>query len=137
MIQEFWFNLPVKDVNKAKDFFVKIGFTLNQQFNHSDEAASLLIGNKNIVMMLFSETMFKGFIQHQITDTTKSNEILFNIDASSEQEAIELADKIKNAGGTIISQPAWNQGWMFGFNFCDLDGHRWNVLHMDMNKLSK
>ena len=28
-------------------------------------------------------------------------------------------------------------GWMYGFGFCDIDGHRWNVLYMDMSKMPK
>ena len=29
------------------------------------------------------------------------------------------------------------QGWMYGSGFTDLDGHRWNLLHMDMSRLPK
>ena len=46
MIKDFWFNLPVQNVTKSTRFFVEIGFTLNEQFNNSDTAASLFIGNK-------------------------------------------------------------------------------------------
>ena len=136
MAQDFWFNLPVKDVKKATHFFVEIGFKLNEQFTNSDAAASFFIGNKNVVMMLFSSDTFKTFLQHSVTDTTSSNEVLFNIDAENPEKANELAELIKKTGGTIVSEPAWHQGWMYGFTFCDLDGHRWNVLHMDMSKLS-
>jgi uncharacterized protein len=137
MIKEFWINLPVKDVIKAQAFYTSIGFKLNQQFNNTAQTASFLIGHKNVVMMLFTETLFKGFTQQPITDTTTSNEVLFNIDADNEVEVNELAQKIENSGGTLASKPNWNQGWMYGFNFCDLDGHRWNVLYMDMSKLPK
>lgn len=53
MIKEFWINLPVKDVNKSREFFTKLGFTLNPHYGNSAESASFLIGSKNLVMMLF------------------------------------------------------------------------------------
>lgn len=31
MTKEIWLNLPVKDVNKSKEFFEKIGWTLNEK----------------------------------------------------------------------------------------------------------
>jgi predicted lactoylglutathione lyase len=32
MTRELWINLPVKDLNKSKEFFSRIGFALNEQF---------------------------------------------------------------------------------------------------------
>ena len=31
MTKELWLNLPVKNVNKSKEFFSKIGFSLNEK----------------------------------------------------------------------------------------------------------
>ncbi|MFD0677987.1 MULTISPECIES: VOC family protein [unclassified Paenibacillus] len=44
---------------------------------------------------------------------------------------------VAEAGGTIFSKPTEHQGWMYGCGSADLDGHRWNMLYMDMSKLSK
>lgn len=30
-----------------------------------------------------------------------------------------------------------HHNWMYGAGFTDLDGHRWNVLYMDMSKMPK
>jgi predicted lactoylglutathione lyase len=35
----------------------------------------------------------------------------------------------------LFAKPAENQGWMYGCGFFDLDGHRWNILFMDYDKL--
>ena len=29
------------------------------------------------------------------------------------------------------------KGWMYGCVFTDLDGHKWNILYMDMSKMYK
>lgn len=137
MTKELWINLPVKDLNKSREFFTKIGFTLNPHYGNSAESAIFLVGTKNIVVMLFAEPVFKNFTHHDIADTKKGTEVLLSIDAESRAEVDELAKKAAKAGGTVFGEPAEHQGWMYGCGFTDLDGHRWNVLHMDMSKMPK
>lgn len=135
MTKQLWINLPVKDVNKSRDFFTKIGFKINPHYGNSDNSASLFVGEKNLVLMLFSEANFKGFTRHEVSDTKQGTEVLFSLDAESKEEVDEMAKKAENAGGDIFGKPEEVQGWMYGCGFTDLDGHRWNVLYMDMNKM--
>jgi predicted lactoylglutathione lyase len=132
MTKELWINLPVKDVKKAKEFFAYIGFSLSTQYGDG-----IIIGSKKIVVMLFEESVFKGFTQNKLTDTKQSSEVLFSFDAESREEVDAMAKKVKAAGGALYSEPAENQGWMYGCAFTDLDGHRWNILYMDMGKMPK
>jgi predicted lactoylglutathione lyase len=137
MIKEFWLNLPVKDINKSKTFFSQLGFKFNTQNGNSDASACMLIGDKNVVVMLFEEPAFKGFTQHEVADTSKGSEILLSIDAQSKEEVDELTQKAIEAGGTSTHKPSEMKGWMYGSLFIDLDGHRWNVLYMDMNRMQQ
>lgn len=137
MTKELWINLPVKDVNKSREFFTQIGFSLNPHYGNSDESASLLVGSKSIVLMLFAESAFKNFTRHAVADTKQATEVLFSIDSESREEVDEMAKKAAKAGGTIFGKPGEHQGWMYGCGFTDLDGHRWNVLYMDMSKMPK
>lgn len=134
MTKEFWFNLPVKDVQKSKAFFTRIGFAPNPRFGDSYNQASLYIGEKQVVLMLFPEAAFKQFTGTEIPDLTNGSQVLFSIDAQSKGEVDELLEKVVEAGGTIFSKPK-DQGWMYGAGFADLDGHRWNVLYMDASKM--
>lgn len=136
MTRQIWLNLHVQEVAKSKIFFDKIGFSFNEQ-NSTSHFACMLVGGHNFVVMLFEESMFGDFVQNKITDTQSSSEVLISIDAESRKEVDELALKVANAGGVIFSKPAENQGWMYGFGFADLDGHRWNVLYMDFSKMPK
>lgn len=133
MTKELWINLPVRDPKKAKEFFTKIGFKFNSQYSEY----AMVIGSKNIVVMLFEDSVFKKVIQNDITDTKQSNEVLFSFDGESREEVDEMAKKVRAAGGKLFSEPQENQGWMYGFAFTDLDGHRWNMLYMDMSKMPK
>lgn len=135
MIQDLWLNLPVKNIAKSKAFFTALGFSFNTQHGNSDTSASLLVGKKNVVVMLFDENTFKGFTNSAITDTAQSTEVLLSIGVESKDEVDELAAKAISAGGTSSHQPSQMQGWMYGCVFIDLDGHKWNVLYMDMSKM--
>lgn len=137
MTKELWINLPVKDAAKSRDFFIQIGFKLNNHYPNSATSASLFIGSKNIVLMLFEEATFEGFSQNKPTNTALSNEVLFSFDAESREEVDEMARKVAAAGGNVFAPPGENQGWMYGFAFADLDGHRWNMLYMDMSKMPR
>lgn len=133
MTKQLWLNLPVKNIQKSKDFFSSLGFTFNTQHGNSPVSASLVVG-KNVVM-LFEESSFKNFTNNEIADTSKYNEILISIDAESKQEVDDFAEKAAAAGGTVYGKPGEKDGWMYGCGFADTDGHRWNVLYMDMTKM--
>jgi predicted lactoylglutathione lyase len=137
MEQEFWMNLPSKDLALAKEFFIKLGFTINTH-HAAPHMVSLCVGNKKVVLNLFAEGLFQKFIGgHGITDTTQSNEILFSISAQSPAEVDAMAKNAVDAGGILYGKPGYTDGWMYGCGFSDLDGHRWNVLFMDMSKMPK
>jgi predicted lactoylglutathione lyase len=137
MTKEIWINLPVKDVAKSKEFFKNIGFNFNTKYGDSDMSASLQLGEKGIIVMLFHESMFKNFTQNDIADTKAGNEILISFDAESPAEVDALAKKVEAAGGNVFGKPGEIQGWMYGCGFADLDGHRWNAVYMDWSRMPK
>jgi predicted lactoylglutathione lyase len=132
MTKQFWISLPVKDVQRSKTFFKELGFKFNPRYPDSPGSASLMIG---VVVMLFDEATFNGYTQNGLADASKASEVLLSIDAESKEEVDELARKAVEAGGTSTHTPYDMQGWMYGCVFADPDGHRWNVLYMDMSKM--
>ncbi len=135
MIKDIWINLPVKNIQQSVAFFTSLGFSLNTQYDNSENSASLVIGDKKVVVMLFAESVFQGFIEHGISDTSQGTEVLFSIGAESREDVDLLAKNVIAAGGRIYSAPSEVQGWMYGCGFVDLDGHRWNSLFMDFSKM--
>ncbi|CAD5253328.1 MULTISPECIES: VOC family protein [unclassified Imperialibacter] len=135
MTKQLWLNLPVKDVKKSKAFFTKLGFQFSTGPGDTETSAALLVGEKNVVVMLFEEPAFKGFANADIADTSKGCEVLLSIDTESKEEVDTLTQKAIDAGGKSSHKPSAMSGWMYGSLFIDLDGHRWNVLYMDMSKM--
>lgn len=135
MTKEIWINLPVADIDKSKEFFTKLGFNVSAPNYNSDEMIKMVIGENKVIIMLFPEPMFKKFTGNDLSDTRKTTEVLFSISAESREEVDAFAVKAKMAGGTVFGDPKESQAWMYGCGFADIDGHRWNVLYMDMSKM--
>ena len=137
MAQDIWLNLPVKDLANSVKFFTGIGLVRNPGPGNSENSASFTIGEKKVVLMLFSQEVFSGFTNNALSDTTKGTEVLFSLGATSRDEVNDMANRAKAAGGTVFAEPRETNGFMYGCGFCDPDGHRWNVLFMDASKLPK
>ena len=129
MTKECWINLPVKDLQKSKDFFRALGFTVNERFSDSEEMAGIVVGEHNVMVMLFPEETFRSFTGIEVTDTSLSSEVILSISADSQEEVHEMIQKVELAGGMVFSGPGERNGF-YGAGFCDLDGHRWNLLIM-------
>ena len=132
-----WLNFGVDDLIKSKEFYQAIGFKIMEQHANNNQMVGLVIGEQKVAVMLFPKSVFGGFIQNSVTNTSESNEVLISIDAASPEEVDALIELVEKAGGKVYGKPGWSQGWMYGAGFCDLDGHRWNILHMDMSKMPK
>ena len=129
MATKIFVNLAVKDLEKAKGFFSKLGYTFNQQFT-DDKAACMIIG-EDIYVMLLTEPFFKGFIPNkEIADTGKTKEVLVALSTDSRQQVDELVDKAIAAGGKKFRDPE-DHGFMYARSFEDLDGHVWEAIWMD------
>lgn len=131
MATKIFVNLPVKDLERSKEFFSKIGFSFNPQFTN-DKAACMVIG-ENIYAMLLIEEMFKTFTKKEISDAKRTTEVLLAVDAESKDKVNEMVRKAVEAGGSVY-RDAEDHGWMYEHSFADLDGHQWEVLYMDESK---
>lgn len=130
MAKVLWINLPVKDLAAAKEFYTQAGFLLHKENLDNDNMAGFIVEEQNVQIMLFPEEMFKGFTRNEIAKTSIGSEVLFSLSAGTKEEVDSLIFRIQQAGGTVFAEPGEQNG-MYGAGFCDLDGHRWNLLVMD------
>ncbi|MDQ1143810.1 putative lactoylglutathione lyase [Bacillus sp. SORGH_AS 510] len=137
MSRELWLNLPVREPERAKAFYTQLGFRLNEQYVSQDGSFSMIVGDNQVVLMLFPESIFRRFAGNTVADLRHGTEVLFSLGANSREEVDELALKAERAGGTVFSKPGENGGWMYGCGFADPDGHRWNLLYMDKSKMPR
>ena len=129
-VKEIYVNLPVKDLNKSKEFFSILGFGFNPQY--SNEQGACMVINDTIYAMLMVEDQFKGFTNKEIPDTTSTSEAIFALSVDTKEEVDEIVNKALSAGGKPLNEP-FDHGFMYGWSFQDLDGHLWEVFFMDSN----
>ncbi|MEK1855912.1 MAG: VOC family protein [Phyllobacterium sp.] len=121
-------NLPVKKIEATKAFFAALGFSFNPDF--SDDKTACMIIEENIYAMLLEEDRFREFINNDISDATKAQEVLVALSAGSRAEVDDILAKALAAGAKPW-KPIMDLGFMYGCSFQDIDGHVWEVMHMD------
>ena len=129
MPTQVFINLSTKDLEKAKNFYTGLGFSINPQF--TDEKAACVVISETIFVMLLKEAFFKTFIQNkEITDTSKNTEVLVALSAESKEKVNEMADKAIDSGGSAFRDPE-DHGFMYTRSFQDPDGHIWEIVWMN------
>jgi predicted lactoylglutathione lyase len=125
---QIFVNLPVKDLNRSIEFFSRLGFEFNPQF--TDETATCMIVSDTIFVMLLTEAKFREFTPKRICDATKVTEVLVCLSRRSRNAVDDLVRKAVAAGGTTFAESR-DYGFMYQHGFQDLDGHLWELIHMD------
>ena len=128
MQKQIFVNLAVKDLDKSKAFFEKLGYSFNPQFTNQDAACMVI--SDTIYAMLLTEPFFKGFTPKEMVDAKKATEVLVCLSAASRAEVDEVVRKAVAAGGRIYNEPQ-DHGFMYGHGFEDLDGHLWEFAYME------
>lgn len=128
MATQIFVNLPVKDLNRSKEFFAKLGYSFNPKF--TDATAACMVVSDDIYAMLLTEAKFKEFTTKPIANAKEATEVLVCLSVESKAKVNEVVDTALN-GGAVEARPVMDYGFMFGRSFHDLDGHIWEIIWMD------
>jgi len=129
MHKQIFVNLPIQDMARSQAFFSALGYHFDPRFTN-DMGASLVLGDNLFAMLLVSD-FFKTFTHKAIADTRQSTEVLICLSCDSRAEVDALVAKALAAGGSA-PRPPQDMGFMYSHAFEDLDGHTWELVHMDM-----
>lgn len=129
MATQVFVNFPVKDLEKSKAFFTRLGYTFNQQF--TDEKAACMVISDTIYSMLVTEPMFKTFTDKTIADGHTTKEVIVCLSCESRAKVDETIQKAVAAGGTAWPVEPLDHGFMYYHGFLDLDGHHWEIMFME------
>ncbi len=132
MTTKIFVNLPVKDLDRAVEFFTKLGFKFNPQF--TDKNATCMIISEDIFVMLLVEEFFKTFTKKEICNTSKNIEAIIALSAESKEKVDEMINKAIEAGGAEPRKPQ-DHGWMYDRAFEDIDGHLFEFIYMNESEL--
>lgn len=133
-IKSIFVNLPVKDLNRTRAFWTKLGFSFNEKFS-DDKALCLVLNDGLIYSMLITHELFSTFTNRPISDGTKT-QVLTAIQVESKEDVDRIVKLALENGGTRYRE-ASDHGWMYYDCFADPDGHQWEVMFADPNLIPK
>lgn len=122
--------VPVKDLNKTREFFSALGFAFNPELT-GDHAANMIV-NDTTSFMFLAESFFQTLTPRKIADTSNTVEYLCSISVDSKEAVDAFVDKAISMGGHGDAEGE-DHGFMYSRGVYDLDGHGWNVLWMNAN----
>lgn len=129
---QIYVNLPVKDVQKTKEFWTRLGFAINEQFS-DDKAVCVVMKEDNIYIMFLTEEYFQTFSERPVPkgDTTQ---VLVAIALNSRDEVDQVVNTALENGASQHEEPQ-DYGWMYQNSFWDLDGHGWNITFANISQM--
>src|ERR1044072_471354 len=125
--KRIWANFGVQDLERTTTFYKQLGF---KQDGESEQLTSFFFGEKDFIIHFFLKDVLEPGMKGQIVDTKTGNEIIFTLSADTKEEVDNWAKEVREAGGTIVSEPEEFGKGYYGFVFADPDGHRFNVFQM-------
>lgn len=127
-VKSIYINLPVKDIQKTREFWTSLGFTFNDKYSNS-QALCLELNERTINAMLITREYFETFTNRPVSDGT-TTQVLIAIEVESREKVDELLKSAVENGGSKYRE-ATDLGWMYYESFADPDGHQWEVMFTD------
>lgn len=128
MNKQIFVNLPVRDVQKARDFQVALGNTINPKFSNDD--AACVVVSDSIYLMLLRQDYFQTFTDKLICDASTHIQVLLAMPEESREQVDVKIDKAISAGGQEVGA-ARDYGFMYQRSYADPDGHVFEAFYMN------
>lgn len=132
-INQIYVNLPVKDVQKTREFWTKLDFPTNDEM--SNDQSVCVVMNENTYVMFLTEEFFQTFSERPVPkgDTTQ---VLVAISLDTREQVDQMVNTAVANGATQHEEPQ-DYGWMYHNSFWDINGHGWNVMFADPSQMPK
>lgn len=130
-VNQIYVNLPVKDIQKTREFWTKLGFTINEQFS-DEKAVCIMMKEDSIYVMFLTEEYFQTFSSKPVPKGDTA-EVLVAVSLNSREEVDHIVNTALANGGSQHEEPQ-DYGWMYQNSFWDINGHGWNITFADISK---
>ena len=109
MASKIFVNLPVKDLDRSKAFFAKLGYSFNPKF--TDATAACMVISDDIYVMLLTEAKFKEFTTKPIANAKEATEVLVCLALESKAKVNERRHRLTHP--IIRAGLSWLLGWHY------------------------
>jgi predicted lactoylglutathione lyase len=133
-VKSIYVNLPIKNLEKTREFWTKLGFSFNEQFS-DDKALCLVLNEGLIYSMLISHEFFSTFTNRAIADGS-TTQVLVAIEVDSRELVDQIVENALENGASRYKESA-DHGWMYYDSFADIDGHQWEIMFTDPSQIAQ
>lgn len=128
MPTQLFVNLPTADVERAREFFSALGWTINPLF--SDENAICVVIDENAYLMVLRRDFYQTFVpDKEVGDPASTSLALISFTLPSREAVTEFIERAAAAGATV--SPTKDLGFMLQGAFDDPDGNHFEPFWMD------
>lgn len=114
-------NLPVTDLDRAKDFYTALGFSINPAFTDHN-AACVVVEEGHSYFMILRREFFQTFTDLPLGDPAKNPSVSTAIFLDT-REAVDATVTDGLAAGGREAQPPSDYGFMYQRQVTDPDGN--------------
>jgi uncharacterized protein len=120
-------SLPVQDISRARAFYERLGFRINE--HSSDDRTASVVVDENIVVTLQTQDRFAEVAGAEAGNPSRPTAIpCLTVENRSEVDDL-VATALANGGGSW--SPAEEQDSRYTGSFTDPDGNVWQLLWLD------
>lgn len=124
----FFVNLPTADVERAKAFFIALGWSINPLF--TDENAACIVIDEDKFLMVLRRDFYAGFLDgKELGDPATTSLALLSFTLPSREHVDAFIDRAEAAGAKIGRTQDF--GFMYQRQFDDPDGNHFEPFWMD------
>ena len=121
-------NITTTDLERAKDFYTALGFTINPLF--TDENAACVVLGDNVYFMVLTREYFGTFTEKEVIDPKTQAQVSIALSRDSREGVDDVLAKGLAAGGSE-PRPAQDYGFMYSRDLDDPDGNTLSFLFME------
>ena len=121
-------NITTTDLERAKDFYTALGFTINPLF--TDENAACVVLGDNVYFMVLTREYFGTFTEKEVVDPKTQAQVSIALSRDSREDVDDVLAKGLAAGGSE-PRPAQDYGFMYSRDLDDPDGNNLSFLFME------
>jgi len=130
-MKQLFLNLPVNDLEKSKQFYLALGFTINPLFTDKDQIC--MIWTDSIYVMLQSRQFSNAYLDKESIDPRNYQLPSFTLPVESIEKVNEMLENGIKTGGVEPAQTII-EDFMYLRSIEDLDGYMWGIMYLDTEK---
>lgn len=121
-------NIPVSDLDRAVNFYTKLGFDPHPVFKGPD--CQCMVVNDTIQVMVHLESSLKNFTPKPISNPAEATGVVTCLICDSKAQVDDLVSRAVSNGGLRYDEPQ-DLGFIYAHGFIDADGHVWRLNWMN------